>query len=99
MCRDSEGKLWIASFNGGCVTRWDPNTGERLMQIPLPARKITSCCFGGSDYSTLYVTSACFGASPEELSQYPLSGALFAIRGLPVSGLPSNKFDNSKINI
>ncbi|XP_019849866.1 PREDICTED: regucalcin-like [Amphimedon queenslandica] len=99
MCRDSEGKLWIASYNGGCVTRWDPNTGERMMQIPLPARRITSCCFGGSDYSTLYVTSASSGASPEELSQYPLSGALFAIRGLPVNGLPSNKFDNSKINI
>ena len=97
MCVDSQGKLWIASFDGGCVTRWDPDTGERLMHIPIPARRITSCCFGGSDFSTLYVTSATYGISDEDLSQYPLSGAIFAIKGLPVNGLPSTKFDNSKI--
>lgn len=28
MCIDTEGKLWVANFFGGCVIRWDPVTGK-----------------------------------------------------------------------
>ena len=98
MCRDSEGKLWIAAPQAGNVTRWDPVNGEKLMQIKLPVVKPTSCCFGGPNYDVLYVTSGIFGAGTDELKEYPLSGALFAITGLGVKGLPANAFDDSKID-
>lgn len=96
MCIDSDGKLWVAGYGGANVTRWDPLTGERLLTVPIPAKRTTSCCFGGPNYSTLYVTSASIGADSDEWMQYPLSGGIFAVTGLPVNGLPPNKFDISK---
>jgi sugar lactone lactonase YvrE len=98
MCRDEEGKLWVAGNFCSNVTRWDPDTGEKLMQIQFPVKKITACCFGGPNYDVLYVTSGIFGADEEELEKYPLSGALFAVYGLGIKGLPVNVFDDSKCN-
>lgn len=96
MCRDSEGKLWIAGVCGSNVTRWDPETGEILLKIDMPVVHPTACCFGGPDYDTLYVTSGTFGSSQEEIEKFPLSGSLFAITGLGVTGLPAHVFDDSK---
>ncbi|XP_003385736.1 PREDICTED: regucalcin-like [Amphimedon queenslandica] len=96
MCRDSEGKLWVAGVCGSNISRWDPETGERLLKIDMPVVHPTACCFGGSDYSTLYVTSGTFGSSDEEIKKFPLSGSLFAITGLGVTGLPANSFDDTK---
>ena len=95
MCTDSEGMLWIAAPRGMNVTRWDPKTGKKLMQITLPVIKPTSCCFGGPNYDILYVTTAIFNASPDELAQYPLSGSIFAVTGLNITGLPPCTFDDS----
>ena len=96
MCRDSEGKLWVAGVCGSNVSRWDPETGKRLLKIDMPVVHPTACCFGGPDYSTLYVTSGTFGSSDEEIEKFPLSGSLFAITGLGVTGLPANSFDDTK---
>ena len=38
---DAEGMLWVAMFNGGSVTRWNPHTGERLQTICLPVARVT----------------------------------------------------------
>ena len=38
----------------------------------------TSCCFGGADLRTLYVTSASVRLPEQALADAPLSGALFA---------------------
>lgn len=92
MSIDQEGKLWIAAFNGGCVTRWDPNTGEKLTHIKIPAKRVTSCCFGGENYDMMYVTTARFGASQDELDEYPLAGSIFVIKDLGVAGFPPNRF-------
>ena len=97
LCRDSEGKLWVASPNGKSnVTRWDPVTGEKLLELQVPVVKPTSCCFGGPKYDTLYVTSGLFSAGPEEIEKFPLSGSIFSVTGLGVTGLPANLFDDSK---
>lgn len=96
MCRDSEGKLWIAGVCGGNVTRWDPLTGEKLLTIDMPVCHPTACCFGGANLDVLYVTSGLFGCTGEELERYPLSGSLFAITGLGVKGVPGHTFDDSK---
>uniref|UniRef100_A0A1A8UWU3 Regucalcin n=1 Tax=Nothobranchius furzeri TaxID=105023 RepID=A0A1A8UWU3_NOTFU len=92
MTIDAEGNLWVACYNGGRVIRIDPTTGKRLQTVSLPVMKTTSCCFGGPDYSDLYVTSASLGLSKSERNQQPLSGNTFRVKGLGVKGLPSHSF-------
>ncbi|XP_044522936.1 regucalcin-like [Gracilinanus agilis] len=87
MCIDTEGKLWVACYNGGRVIRIDPETGKRLQTVKLPTDKTTSCCFGGKDYSELYVTSARDGMDPDKLSRQPEAGRTFKITGLGVKGI------------
>lgn len=91
MTIDVEGKLWIAHFGGGCVRRWDPDTGDVLAEISLPASRVTCCAFGGPDFDTLYITTASDGMSPAQLAAEPLAGALFAVRP-GVRGLPPYRF-------
>ncbi|XP_037678325.1 regucalcin isoform X1 [Choloepus didactylus] len=88
MCIDTEGKLWVACYNGGRVIRLDPETGKRLQTVKLPVDKTTSCCFGGKDYSEMYVTCARDGIDPEGLLRQPEAGGIFKITGLGVKGIP-----------
>lgn len=77
MALDTEGMLWIAHYNGGCVRRWHPNTGEVLDTIKLPVSRVTACAFGGENLDTLYITSATEHLTEEQLKKEPLAGALF----------------------
>ncbi|XP_006906961.1 regucalcin isoform X2 [Pteropus alecto] len=88
MCIDADGKLWVACYNGGRVIRLDPETGKRLQTVKLPVDKTTSCCFGGKDYSEMYVTCARDGMDPEGLIRQPKAGGIFKITGLGVKGIP-----------
>ncbi|KYO41492.1 hypothetical protein Y1Q_0006286 [Alligator mississippiensis] len=88
MCIDTEGKLWVACYDGGRVIRLDPETGKRLQTVKLPVDKTTSCCFGGNDYSEMYVTSACQGMDDKWLSRQPQAGGIFKVTGLGVKGIP-----------
>ncbi|XP_043853776.1 regucalcin isoform X2 [Dromiciops gliroides] len=92
MCIDTEGKLWVACYNGGRVIRLDPETGKRIQTVLLPVEKTTSCCFGGKDYSELYVTSARDGLEPDKLSRQPEAGRIFKITGLGVKGIAPYAF-------
>ena len=87
---DSEGYLWNARFGGGCVVRFAPD-GSVDTRVDLPVTNPTSCCFGGEDLRTLYVTSARFGLSEAELAANPAEGALVAL-ATDVEGLPVNRF-------
>ncbi|XP_077891012.1 regucalcin isoform X2 [Ictidomys tridecemlineatus] len=87
MCIDTEGKLWVACYNGGRVIRLDPETGKRLQTVKLPVDKTTSCCFGGKDYSEMYVTCARDGMDSESLLRQPEAGGIFKITGLGVKGI------------
>lgn len=87
MTLDSEGCVWAAFWDGGCVRRLDPITGETLVQIDLPATRPTSCSFGGPDYATLYVTSASIGLDATKRPE----GCLFAVRP-GATGLPESRF-------
>jgi sugar lactone lactonase YvrE len=91
MTMDAEEKLWVAHWNGSCVCRWDPITGELLQKIMLPVSLATSCAFGGPNLDVLYITSASTELSPEELAQQPAAGGLFSCRP-GVKGLPSFSF-------
>lgn len=85
---DASGHLWVARFGGGCVQRFD-RTGRAIGRVQLPARNVTSCALGGSDLSTLYVTTATQGIELSEIS--PLDGALLAV-SVPEPGLPEPLF-------
>lgn len=91
MSIDAEGKLWIAHWGGNGVYRWDPETGNLMEKIEVPAPNVTSCAFGGPDLTTLYITSAREGLSDEQLEAYPLSGSLFVIE-TDVKGTMANIF-------
>lgn len=88
MTIDSEGVLWVAFWDGGCVRALHPTTGETLRQIDLPVRRPTSCVFGGSNFDHLYVTSASIGLEGSD----PQAGALFVVRGLGVAGTAPDLF-------
>ncbi|KAI7249582.1 hypothetical protein KC345_g11737, partial [Hortaea werneckii] len=80
MTIDSEGMLWVAHWAGGCVSRWNPHTGEQIGRIEVPAHYVTSCTFGGENLDELYITTARGSMSPEELERWPLAGGLFKIK-------------------
>lgn len=53
--------------------------GKRLQTVKLPVDKTTSCCFGGKDYSEMFVTSASDGMDKEWLSRQPQAGGIFKV--------------------
>jgi len=91
MCIDAEGMLWVAHFGGWKVSRWDPETGDRLAEIPLPCAQVTCCAFGGPELDDLYITTASIGLSATEREQQPLAGAMFVVKP-GVAGVAANRF-------
>lgn len=87
---DEDGFIWIAMWDGWKVSRFSPD-GTLDREIRLPVSRPSSCMFGGPDLSTLYVTTARWDATPQELAEQPLAGGLFAIK-CGVRGLPETRF-------
>lgn len=87
---DSEGGIWNAHWDGSRITRYLPN-GNIDEVISLPVRCPTSCCFGGPDLTTLYITSASTGMNEDELKQNPKAGCVFSIQ-VGVKGLPESSY-------
>lgn len=87
MTIDTNDNLWIALWGGSSVSHWDPRTGSRINIYPVPASKVTSCAFGGTNLDELYLTTARIGLSREELDREPHAGGIFCIkpgaRGVP----------------
>ena len=63
-----------------------------MLRIRMPVPRPTSCCFGGANLDTLYVTSASVRLNEAALASAPLSGSLFSIRIPGVRGLPETTF-------
>jgi sugar lactone lactonase YvrE len=88
-CVDDEGYLWNCRYGGNCILRIAPDgTLDRIIEMPVP--NPTTCTFGGSDGSTLYVTSAAAGNHG-----IPQNGGLFAI-ATNRCGLGENRFQLSE---
>ena len=83
---DAEGFLWNCRYYGNCVVRVAPD-GKIDRVVEMPVKNITTCCFGGADLTTLYVTTASAHAPLGDR----LAGSLFAIR-TEVKGQPENRF-------
>jgi sugar lactone lactonase YvrE len=90
MTVDAEGNLWVACFGGSAVRCYSP-MGKQVGQIALPVRQVTSCAFGGPDHSELFVTSARYRMTAEQLADEPLAGATFVARP-GVVGVPAAHF-------
>ncbi len=54
---DDEGGVWVALYGGSCVHRYDVR-GCLDAVLEVPAENVTSCCFGGDDGRSLFVTTA-----------------------------------------
>lgn len=87
---DSEGCYWSARWLGGRVVRFTPE-GKVDLEIALPVARVTMCCFGDTDFRTLFVTTAWEGADEAERAREPRAGGLFALR-VSVAGLPEPHF-------
>jgi sugar lactone lactonase YvrE len=83
---DVEGYLWNCRYDGACIIRIAPD-GAIDRVIEMPVQNITTCCFGGKDLTTLYITTAKAGAPPGNR----LAGGLFKIE-TSVRGLAENRF-------
>jgi len=101
MCMDTKGRAWVAGFFGQSVTCWDMNTGEMVDQLKIPAKRVTSCCFGGPNFEWLFVTSASpaeegerqeFTVQEGEREEFPHSGGIFVVKGLGAQGAPVSSF-------
>lgn len=73
---DVENRVWLAHWGGARITCFSPE-GERIGRVNLPVPQVTSCCFGGPDMSTLYITTA---ARNLDMNEFPLAGALFRVQ-------------------
>lgn len=78
MTTDAAGHLWIARWGGAAVTCHAAD-GRMLARIELPTEQVTSCCFGGPDLRTLFITTACTGLDLAQRRAQPLAGGLFAV--------------------
>lgn len=92
MAIDEEDMVWIALWNGRAVARFNPETGELLQKIDVPAQNVTSCAFGGDQLDILYITTASIGMTDEEKIKYPMAGSLFKVKP-GVKGVKSTFFE------
>jgi L-arabinonolactonase len=89
-CVDEEGCYWSARCDGWRVVRHAPD-GRVIRVVDVPVATVTMCAFGGEKLDILYVTTATDGRPPEDLTDQPLAGSLFAV-DVGVRGLPEPRF-------
>lgn len=58
MCMDAQGNLWIAIWGGGKVVCYNPDTKDKLDELPVPRKNVTCCTIGGSEMNQLFITTA-----------------------------------------
>lgn len=76
LCVDQEGNIWSAQWNGWQIVKYDPQ-GTPIAVVKVPAQRVTSCCFGGENLDTLFITTSRADLREEELSDQPFAGDLF----------------------
>jgi sugar lactone lactonase YvrE len=78
---DAEGGIWVALYQAGALQRYLPG-GKADARITVPARAVTSLCFGGADLRDLYVVTADNAEDPAR------GGTVFRTRS-DFAGLPA----------
>ena len=88
MTLDENDHLWVALWDGHRVIHIDKNSKEIMDEIRFPCPKVSSCAFGGSDLSELYVTTA----AKSDADTYPKAGNVFKV----LTGVKGNKINYYK---
>jgi len=88
---DTDGNVWIALWGAGKVACFNP-AGSLLHEISLPIEQPSSCCFGGPDLKTLFITSAREGLKDDLSENYALSGRVFQVN-VPAQGAKVLQFN------
>jgi sugar lactone lactonase YvrE len=74
---DRDGNIWVALWGGegrvDCLTR----EGVTLQSLRVPAPHTTSVAFVGQHHTEVAVTTARFGLSDQQLTEFPSSGDVF----------------------
>lgn len=87
-CTDASGYLWNAEWGGSRIARHTPD-GQVDHILAMPVTQPTCCTFGGSDFKTLFVTSAHYNMTAAGRADDADAGSLYRIdfdddtRGLP----------------
>ncbi|ALC49810.1 smp-30 [Drosophila busckii] len=82
MTIDTEGNLYVATFNGATIYKVNPSTGKVMLEIKMPTKQITSVAFGGPNMDILYVTTAA------KFDQPSPAGTTYKVTGLNAKGYP-----------
>jgi D-xylonolactonase len=77
-CMDTAGNFWVAMWGSSKILQFN-DQGKRIAAIDLPVTYPTSCCFGGADLSTLYITTSKIELSETERIKEPLAGKILKI--------------------
>jgi xylono-1,5-lactonase len=72
---DEAGTVWVADVGGGSAVRGFGPDGNERGRIPVPARMVTSVCFGGADRRDVYIVTADNTDDPDK------GGTVFRTRG------------------
>lgn len=92
LCVDTEGCVWTAMYEGGRVLRLSPD-GEILMQINVPAWRVSCPCFGGSHMDELFLASIELDAEDKEnRMKYGQDGNVLCVKLAGLKGLPKHRF-------
>lgn len=93
---DADGGVWVALVQTGQVARFTP-AGKLDARIQLPVPYVSCPCIGGEALDTIYLTT--ISNSGHMLrTDHPDAGALFAVHGTGVRGLPEVRFDHSQLS-
>jgi L-arabinonolactonase len=87
---DTEGGLWNAQWDGGCVVRYDSD-GRETARLALPVTRPTCPAFGGADFARLFVSTARVGLPADSLRVQPGAGGVFELAP-GWHGLPERRF-------
>lgn len=92
---DAEGCLWVALPLAGKIARYRPD-GTLLALLESPVPYPTCPCFGGPGLDVLYLTSISNSGNLLR-SDHPDAGALVALHGVGVRGLPEVFFNDEAL--
>jgi len=76
---DANDNLWNAQWNNSRIQCFS-SKGQVIDELMLPVPLTTSCCFGGDDLTTIYVTTAKVGLPSDVLEDKPECGQVFEVK-------------------
>jgi gluconolactonase len=92
MTIDTEGHLYVAMCGGGRILKINCGTGKVMTEITMPVSHVTSMCFGGKNFETMYATTAGMEMMPTNTHQTHPAGLICKITGMGTRGMEMTKF-------